>query len=468
MGRLRYRIILKYIGGVIIIIGGAFSVTSLISLVLGEGTLFIFYLVLALACFLSGWYLFGRIPERDVTIYEGTAIASLSFLVASIISAVPFILVGGMSPVDGWFEAMSGFTTTGFTMMDVESSHPSLVFLRAISQWLGGMGFVVITVSLFLVSGRSAVLLLKEEAKGKLFPRIARHVQVVVITYGILSMVGFLMLLVSGLSIFDALCYTLSGISTGGFSPTGDVITPSMIPSMMVIMLLGAINLIVYYKHWSRKRNIPGTILEVVKEPQIVWLLSMILILTIAVGVTMTEKNSWLDALFVAVSAQTTTGFYTVDVSGLSAVSLLLLVAGMFVGGSMGSTSGGIKVFRIMAFIRGIHRFVLTHHYPKEMVVPEREVAKEELLGICYVIGLYVMFIFGGTLIFVWHGLDPLRSLFDITSAVGTVGLSSGIVSPELAWDLKMVVIFLMWAGRLEFVPLVVWVYSFFLKETFL
>jgi trk system potassium uptake protein TrkH len=342
--------------------------------------------------------------------------------------------------------------------------------LRALLQWLGGLGFVVITVSLLIVSGVPAIALLKEAGlEEKLFPRIARHVRVIALTYIVLTLVGIGALLFSGLKVFEALCYTFSGISTGGFAlhpgSVGDLPVKRVFLVFMLIMPLGAINLILYYRCWKVHKTIGKAFLGIIKSPQVLCLLILIVSLGFLVSMTIDGQGRWMKGFFIAASAQTGTGFYILEPAAFPAHALMLLIAAMFVGGSMGSTSGGIKLYRIIELLRSLHGYLISRHYAKEVVLPRsivgKVVAKEELIGIFYVITVYVFFIFIGSLVFVAHGYEPLRSVFEVTSAAATVGLSTGIVSPELSIDLKVLVVFLMWAGRLEFIPLLVWAYSF-------
>ncbi|MFQ5736311.1 MAG: potassium transporter TrkG, partial [Thermodesulfobacteriota bacterium] len=155
---IRYRIVLKYLGVVLLVLGAESAITAAVSFEMAEHVFsYIFYLVMAVMYSVAGLYLFYRVPEKEITVPEVAAVAASSFLVASLLGAAPFAVLGAMPPVDAWFESMSGFTTTGFSLMDVQNSPSSLIFMRALSQWLGGMGFVVITVSILLVSRSTAV-----------------------------------------------------------------------------------------------------------------------------------------------------------------------------------------------------------------------------------------------------------------------------------------------------------------------
>lgn len=472
--KVRYRVVVKYLGGSLIILGGAFLLTAAVSFMLAEKAGFLaFYVVIAAVSAAAGWVLYRMAPEKEINVLEAAAIASLSFLVASFTGAVPFVALAGMPALDAWFEAMSGFTTTGFSLLDVDTSPGSVLFLRALSQWFGGMGFVVLTVSFLVTTGSSAVTFLKEEIPEKVFPRIARHVQLIVITYVILTVLGIVMLAISGLGLYDAVCYTLSGVSTGGFAVHRNSIADlpyhfAAIP-LIIIMITGSVSFILYYRSWKTNINFRAAAAAFFRNSQVILLLVFILVLGLLLSLGIEGPDRFIHGFILAASAQTTTGYYTIEPSSLPGFALVLVIGAMFIGGSMGSTSGGVKLFRIIQLFATLNRFIVKYLFPRETVLPGevagKGIAKEELPGIFYVIAIYGVFIFIGTVIFAAAGYDPLSSVFEVTSAVGTVGLSTGVVEPGLNQGLKLLLIFLMWVGRLEFLPLLIFIYSFLLRS---
>lgn len=468
MNGIRYRVVSKYIGGVLMVLGGVFLAAFCASALLGEPlSNLLTYILLTAASLALGWELYRRVPERDVTPVEAATLAAASFLAASVIGAAPFYLIGGMGPVDSWFESMSGFTTTGLSLLDVRAAPGSLLFLRALSQWVGGMGFVVITVSVLLVSGKSAVGLVSLEVEEKLFPRIVRHVQVIAVTYGVLTLLSVTLLLLAGLGFFNALCYTLSGISTGGFAvhPESVAGLPGGLTflAFMLVMLFGSINFLLYYR-CLKEAGIKGGVVAFFKDPQVAALLVLSAGAGLVLGLVLDGGRGFVDGAFLALSAQTTTGYHTLSPAALPPFALALLIGSMFLGGSMGSTSGGVKLFRVITLARSANAFLAGHHYPEDMVPPGgrygRGVDLKELPGIFYVIATYAVAVFAGTLVFVWAGYGPMESVFEVTSAIGTVGLSTGLAAPGLESGLKVLLTVLMWLGRIEFFPFFIWMYS--------
>ncbi len=468
MDTLRYRVVFKYTGGVLLVTSGVYLLTSVVSLLSGEGYLFHF-LVMALLTALCGWYLQRGVPERTIERVEVSVVASLSFLVVSVLSALPFFLVVGLSPLDAWFEAMSGVTTTGFSLLNPERLPRTMLFFRSLLQWFGGLGFVALTVALLMVSGRPAVVMLKEDVhEGKLTPRITAHMRIIFLTYLVFTLVATVALWIAGIEPLKSLCYALSGISTGGFTPENpsEPVPHGQLASFitLILMLLGAVNFVIYYRVW--KERVEGTpvtkILRDNLQPLVLAGLVGSVFLFVALGIP--EGWTVYDALFITVSAQTTTGFYLHPPSSLPPHLLGLLVISMFVGGCMGSTAGGIKIYRAVETVRIVNSHLTARLYPREKVFPHHRrltpEGREDPVGIFSLIWIYVIVIALATIYLMWRGHEPLASLFDVTSAVSTVGLTAGVVSEGAGWDIKLLFIGLMWAGRLEFVPVILWLYA--------
>ncbi len=468
MDTLRYRVVFKYIGGVLLVTSGAYLFSSVVSILAGEDFI-LHFLGLSLATFLCGWYLRKGVPERAIERVEVGAVAALSFLVVSFLSALPFVLITGLSPLDAWFEAMSGVTTTGFSLLTPENLPRTMLFFRSLLQWFGGLGFIALTVTLLMVSGRPAVVMLKEDVQeGKLVPRITAHMRIVFVTYLIFTIAATTALWLAGLDIVKSVCYALSGISTGGFTPetpSGDMLQRRAVSVIVLfVMLSGAVNFVVYYRIW-KERGEGSSVANILRDNlQPLVLLSLVVPLFLLFALSLPDGWTILDALFITFSAQTTTGFYVHPLVGLGPHLMSLLVVSMFIGGCMGSTAGGIKIYRVMESARFINSYLVSRLYPREKVLPHHRrmthEGREDPVGLFSLILIYVIVITFATIYLIWRGYGPLESLFDVTSAVSTVGLTSGLVSPDMGWDVKFLFIGLMWAGRLEFIPIVLWLYA--------
>ncbi|MDH4227051.1 MAG: hypothetical protein OEV59_04770 [Deltaproteobacteria bacterium] len=461
MSGIRYRIVSKYIGTVFLVMAAVFAVTAACAVVYGEKGALYFFLPASIASAAIGVFLIKRVPEKDVADAEAAAVAALSFLTASIIGAVPFVFLTGSPLIDAWFEAMSGVTTTGFSLLTVDTAPRSVVFYRALLQWIGGLGFIIITAAVFLVSGRPAVTLLKDAIEEKVFARITKNIRTVALTYFVFTLAGIILLLIFGIKVFDAVSLAMAGISTGGFAPVSDI---SVLYSpwqvffpLIVIMFLGSTNFMAYYKELKEQKTLKDALRAVATNPQFLTLTFTMTIAGIVFAVIYDGPHEAVEGIFLAVSAHSTTGFTLSPVTAFPEPVLMLAIVLMFVGGSVGSTAGGIKISRAIDVFKGLKRFALSTIYPREMVSAGDEGKKDGLSAAIYVITLYTCAVIVSAVIFVMSGYGPLLSVFEVVSAASTVGLSGGIVSPELASPLKLILIFLMWGGRLEFIALMIW-----------
>jgi len=469
MMNLRYRIILKHLGVVSWVLAGELALAAMAAVLLGDWRSIACYLLISMALAAGGWALVRNVPEREVTGPEAMAVAALSFFAASVAGALPFIFLGGMPPLDAWFDAMSAYTTTGFSLLDLTRAPRSLLFFRALSQWLGGLGFVLFTVSLFIgshmVSARGAIAMLKNDRhEESFFPRIATHVKVVVYTYASLTIVGVAVLLSTGVGVFDAVCYTLSGVSTGGFathpaSAAGLGSGSAALWGLIFIMLLGSTNFLIYYRVMQARRTLKGISRAVLEDLQFPALIIIVVAASAAVYLSAGWGGGLTGAFFLSASALSTTGYSAADAGLMPAFPMALVVLLMFVGGSVRSSAGGIKLHRLIQIFRGMHDLMLARVYPVELV-RRKALEKDELTDILMVISFYAITVASGTLVFIACGYGPLSSAFEVTSAVSTVGLSAGIVSTGLGAGLKALMILLMWAGRVEFIPIMALSYS--------
>lgn len=465
---IRYRVVSKYLAGALIVISLFLAFTALTTPILGEGRYAIHFLLPSLLFSIIGIRVYRGIPERDVTEIEGVAILTLSFPLAGIAGMLPYISTGIMPPLDAFFESISGFTTTGFTLIDLARTPRSILLWRSLTQWIGGMGFIIMSIGMLLVSERAVVQLFSVGGSDtRLLPRVVHHVRIIIFTYSILTILGILFLLLLGLSPFDAIALTFSGISTGGFSTHPEGIGAFQVDrvsmAFILLMLLGAIDFVIYYRLRKASPSLWAMVRGFFRDPQVLYLSIVTPLLGLSLNLLLGME--WYDGFFLAVSAHTTTGYSTFDTSSLPPEAKALLLPAMFIGGSFGSTAGGIKVFRFLVLFRGLALESSRPAYPRGTIVPLKFMGKvvshEDLTHLFYIFMAYLVAVVAGTILFILHHYDPMDSIFEVTSGVGTVGLSAGIVSPSMAWDLKVFLILLMWMGRIEVLPLIIWVHSF-------
>lgn len=334
------------------------------------------FLASAIITAISGaaFWLFGRRAERMISRRDAVVVVALAWLFIGLFGGLPYLLDGSMTRIeDAYFESVSGFTTTGATVLiDIEGSLSMAGhFWRCLSHWLGGMGVIVLFVAIFPQLGVGGKLLFKSEVAGPIVeglrPKIKETSAALWRTYALLTLCNFLCLwLISGLSWFDAICHAFSTVATGGFSTRNDSIGHwSALPSVdlitIVFMFLGGVNFALYYVALFQRR--PRAALR----DRELWLYSAVTLFATLVatlwlwldgGSGLRDTSSLVSALryasFQVVSVVTTTGYVTDNLAHWAPVLMAMLIALMFMGGCAGSTSGGLKVFRVLVVFKAV------------------------------------------------------------------------------------------------------------------
>jgi trk system potassium uptake protein TrkH len=444
------------------LLAGILLAPLLIAVLFGELRQAALFATLAVVCYGVGRLADRSSPVSDLALREAYVVMALAYLMFSLVGAIAFLPVARF--LDGLFEAMSGFTTTGLSVMDVTALPRSLLFFRAYSQWIGGAGIVVLSLAVLWAPGTAAFRLYAADFKGERFlGNMVALARAVTKVYVILTAACFLSYWISGMNAFEALLHSLATISTGGFSslPQGmaDYERPSTRLVVCLFMLCGAVAFPLYYRArtdgWKR----------FVGDRQMRLLL---LIVAVASAIAMLARASFGDltaTLFHLVSALTTTGFSLSEPAHWSGTERTLATLLMIVGGSTASTAGGIKLLRVLITARLGAWVVARALLPEESDlsvkyggVPLAELEIHETLGF---VGLYVGLTFLSAFLLALGGYEIADALFESASALGTVGLSTGLTSAGLATWAKLVLVFDMWAGRLEIVPLLVLLYPY-------
>ncbi len=397
--------------------------------------------------------------RRPLQTNEALVVSALAFMVAAALFSFP-LTAGGLSPLDAWFEAVSGVTTTGLTLVtDPEQRSDAFLFTRAWMQWFGGLGMVV--VSLALAFGRPADMRRLADAAGdEEHPErgVRVHARRMLAVYGVLTLLGVALVWLSGLPVFDALIHTLAAISTGGFSGLPDSLASldaQTRGALMLVAVLGALPIPLFYRAYARG---PG---QLWRDPELKAL--VVAVVLVALLLWWLGRITPGQALTQAVFAQTGTGFSSLDVGALDPAAKWTLILSMVTGGGVGSTAGGVKLLRVLILIRVIQLAVLRVQMPRHAVV-EAELGGRPLEAAQIEHALLVLLLFPLVILVSWLpflavGYAPLDALFEVVSAVGTVGLSTGITGPDLEPGLKLLLSLDMLLGRLEILALVVLVY---------
>ena len=440
----------------------------------------------------GGSYLLERLTAGSagrVGVREGFLVVSATWLLTPAFSALPYLFIGGdqlSHPIDAFFEGMSGFTTTGASVVtDFGEISKSLAMWRQFTQWIGGMGIIVLAIAVLprlRVGGRQ---LLESELPGpeiaQLSERIRETARLLWVLY--VGLTAVLVLLLAGLgwigvddrmTLYEAISHAFGTMPTGGFSTQPDSAASFAPASQWILglfMLLAGANYLLMYRAFVRRQ--PG---RVVRDQELMLYVALVAIASVAIAIQLwghgivEGEESIRTGFFQAVSIITTTGMVSADYAVWPSVMLLTIFALMFVGGSAGSTAGSIKVIRHLLIGRILRR-ELSQTVSPEVVLPVRlngaPVDERTLRAIAAFVLLYVgAWAVGGSIIaidsaIVGAGLGPLDALGASATALGNVGPGFGIAGPfgsfaPLGDVSKLTMIALMFLGRLEIVPVVV------------
>ncbi len=398
---------------------------------------------------------------------EGFLLVSLGWITSSMVGALPFVFSGAIpSYTDAFFETMSGFTTTGASILtDIESLSYGLLFWRSMTHWLGGMGIVVLTVALLPLLGIGGIQLLRAEAPGpsldKMTPKITQTAKFLWFIYVGFTFLEIILLMFGGMSLFDASTHTFGTMATGGFSTRGASVgafnSAYVHIVITVFMVLAGMNFNLYYK------IISGNFKGFFRDTEMKVYISIFLIVTFLISINLLSTygsfgKSLQYAGFQTASILTTTGFATADYSLWPEFSKNALFFTMFIGGCSGSTGGGIKVVRIVTLIK------LAFHEMKQMVYPTGVfrlkmngvvMQKDFVYPVAGFFFLYLFLLLAVTLGVASGGYDILTSFSTALATLGNIGPGFGKIGPALNYSfypvyIKWILSVAMMLGRLE------------------
>lgn len=462
----RLRVLLGYLGKFLFILAALSLVPAAVSIAAREFFISLRYAVVLVGLTGVGAVMVWAGRDGQLQLNESMVLSALMFSIAPIVMAFT-MSASGLAPLDAVFEAVSATTTTGLsTVASVEDKPTTFLFSRAWMQWYGGLGIVFVSLALVIRPGLSAKRLAGEaEESEDLIGSTRAHARWVLIVYGVLTLLGIAMVWILGSTgFFDSVVYVFSAVSTGGFSPHDaslaalpDRLTPLLIT---VVSVAGAVSMVTYRRMY---RESPGALVRD-RQVHILVALSVLvsagLFLLADTELTLDVGDRLLNGFLMGLSAQSTTGFATVDLDTFSNAGLLLLGGAMIVGGCVGSTAGGFKIFRLMITVRLILYMIVRTALPRDAVVQprlgNRRLDPSDIQNAVAIVLLFVGVIGASWFVFLLWGHEPLPALVEVVSATGTVGLSSGITSPDLDPVLKGVLCIDMLMGRLEILAWIV------------
>lgn len=466
---MNFKIIFRVLGFLIFVEGVAMLLALFVSLIYHGYDKTAFIICSGINLSLGGAIIyFTRNVQPDIGRHEGYIIVSLVWVVFSLFGSLPYIISGAIPNfTNAFFETISGFTTTGSSILtDIESLPQGILFWRSISQWLGGMGIIVLSLAILPVFGIGGMQLFMAEVPGptpdRISPRIRQTAKTLWGIYLLFTVIEVVLLWTAGMSLFDSVCHSFTTMATGGFSTKQASIahwsSPAIHYIIIVFMILAGTNFTLSYLAIRGKFN------RVIKDEEFKYYLLFILIFTVVIfgGLLISTQyeveQAFRDALFQVVSIITTTGFATADYLTWKPVLYLLIFSLFFFGGSAGSTGGSIKIMRIVLLLKNSYYELKRMVHPHAVIPVKFNNTSVDTKIITNVLAFFMFYfaIFAASTV-IFSIIEP-----DMESAMGAVATSLGNIGPGLGnvgpsetflhikplgkWFLS----FLMLLGRLE------------------
>lgn len=480
---MNYKIVARFIGLLFLVEGAAMLIATGVAYLSG-GNDVAALLCSSAACIVPGLALIAATTKSDRSFSkrEGYLIVTLSWIVLSTFGTLPFLISGTIPRIpDAFFETMSGFTTTGASVVDnIESFPKGILFWRSMTQWLGGMGIVVLMLTLLPSYGISGLQLYESESPGisvdKLSPHIYQTARKVWLLYLFITALETLLLTFGGMSLFDSVCHSFACMATGGFSTKQASIAfwPSRYIQYVIIffMTIAGTNFALLYF------AVKGKFSKLIHDEEFRFYLLFILVFTVLIfsGLLITTdagvENAFRDTLFNVVSTITTTGFVTIDYMQWSPVLYIFLFGLFFFGGSTGSTGGGIKIMRIVLLLKNSY-YELRRIIHPNAVIPvrfnKRTVEVKIINNVLAFFMFYMLVFFFSSVVIMIFEPDLKSAMGAVGSCLGNIGPGLGSVGPVFTYShlhdgAKWFLSFLMMLGRLElFTVLVIFTPSFWI-----
>ncbi|MEZ5105778.1 MAG: potassium transporter TrkG [Draconibacterium sp.] len=463
------KIIFRVLGFLLLVEGIAMILALLVSLIYNEHDVLAFVFSAAINLGVGSLFVFSTSnANKDIGKREGFIIVSLVWIVFSFFGCLPFILSGSIPNfTDAFFETISGFTTTGSSILnDIEALPPGILFWRSIIQWLGGMGIIVLSLAILPVFGIGGMQLFVAEVPGptpdKISPRIRQTAKTLWIIYLGFTVTETLLLWIGGMTLFDAVCHSFTTMATGGFSTKQASIaywsSPFIQYVVTIFMFLAGTNFTLSYL------ALRGNFRSILKDEEFKYysiitigftiLVFIGLLLTTALGV----EQAFRDSLFQVVSIITTTGYATADYLTWVPILAMLIFSLFFFGGSAGSTGGGIKIMRIVLLFKNSYYELRRMVHPNAIIPVKFNKHSVEPRIITNVLAFFMLYflIFGlSTVIFTLIEPSMETAMGAVATSLGNIGPGLGSVGPadnfaHIKPIGKWFLSFLMLLGRLE------------------
>lgn len=464
---------IRYILGQVLKIEAVFMLLACLTAVVYREHEGYYYLLVAGVCALIGIFMTRKKPVNYVFyLKEGCIATSLSWIFMSFFGCLPFVISGEIpSFTDALFETISGFTTTGASVLsDVESlSHCTLIW-RSFTHWIGGMGVLVFLLAIIPLSGGSHINLMRAESPGpsvgKLVPKVKYTARILYLIYIFLTLLEILLLLAGGMTLFEALNTSFATAGTGGFGFKNDSMasySPYLQWVITIFMILFGVNFNAYYLLLFKKIK-KAFSMEEVRYYFIIILVSIGIIFFNILETSAGAFEALTHSSFQVASIITTTGFSTIDFNTWSQTCKTVLVLLMFIGACAGSTGGGIKVSRFVILVKTVVKELNSYIHPKSIVKIkiDNKPVEHEVVRAVNVYFITFMIVFSASVFAVsFEGKDLITNFTAVAATINNIGPGLEMVGPTQNFGMfspftKYVLMFDMLAGRLELFPLLI------------
>lgn len=469
---MNYPLISQILGRVLAIEGALMVIPIIVSLIYHESILPFVYTILIIIA-ISAVLLRFRPSSTDLYALEGFVVVALAWIVMSAVGALPFMFSGEITNfIDAFFETVSGFTTTGATIVnDVEAMGRGTMFWRCFTNWIGGMGVLVFLMFVLPLSQEHSMHILRAEMPGpsigKLVPKVQSTSKILYLMYTVMTGIIVVLLMLGGMDLYDALVHAFSTAGTGGFSNYANSVAhfdSAYIDYVIGIgLLFFGVNFNLYFF------LIIGKFKEVIKNEELRWYLLIVLVSSVVIAFTIvndygTFANAFRYAFFQVSSIITTAGHITADYDAWPMFAQCIIFLLMFTGASAGGTNGGVKISRLLIAFKTLKNDVVKQISPREIntVKVNGEVVSKKTQNTTMVfIVLYVFTIILGTMIVAIDNFDFTSTFTAVLSCMGNIGPGSGICGPTGNFtafsDLSTLVLAIcMLIGRLEIFPMLI------------
>ncbi|MEF9962582.1 MAG: TrkH family potassium uptake protein [Erysipelotrichaceae bacterium] len=439
------------------------------------------FIVPSLFSIVFGYILYRNLPgcdseERIKNFHRGALIVLCTWLYGFFIGAMPFVISGQLTLVQGIFEAVSGWTTTGLSVMEVDKTAHIFLFHRGFMQYCGGVGFVMVMIS-FLKGKQIMNLYSAEGHPDKLSPNLGKTARIILLMYNFFLVVGTIAYIVFGMDPFDSIVHAMCALSTGGFSNKVDSIGAyNSFPIELItiiLMIIGTTNFAALLLFAKGKFKQFWRVSEVRFMTLVISVGTLIVAIALVFDLNISLLEGLRISLFNVVSALSTSGFATMPYTLWSPFAVTMLTVLMIIGGGIGSTAGALKLSRVYLMLRivkenikkriGRNHSVSKPYYYKaqgKTYIDQELIEDVFTFFFCYM----VIYIVGSLLITVTANCSLMDAMFDFASSLGTVGLSIGITNPTTNDATLLIEIFGMLMGRLEIFIVIIGAYSGFAR----